>query len=151
MKLAFGSDHAGFELKNQLIAYAKELGYEVEDFGCMSAEKSDYPDYGYLAAKAVADGRCDRGVIICYTGIGISITANKVPGIRCALCSETYSAFLTRSHNDSNMLAMGAGMTGPALAKEIMRVWLDTGFEGGRHQARVDKIMAYEARGLKKD
>lgn len=151
MKLAFGSDHAGFQLKNTLIEYAKELGHEVEDFGSMSGERSDYPDFGYLAGKAVADGRCDRGVVICYTGIGISITANKVPGIRCALCSESYSAFLTRAHNDSNMLAIGAGFTGPALAKEILRVWLSAEFEGGRHKTRVDKIMGYEARGLKRD
>jgi len=151
MKLAFGCDHAGFDLKQQLIAYAQELGYEIEDVGCLSKDRADYPDYGYLAARAVADGRCDRGVVICYTGIGISITANKVPGIRCALCSEPYSALLTRGHNDTNMLAIGAGMTGPALAKEIMRVWLDTEFEGGRHQMRVDKIMDYEARSLKRD
>ena len=151
MKLAFGSDHAGFQLKTTLMEYAKELGHEVEDFGCISGERSDYPDFGYLAAKAVTDGRCDRGVVICYTGIGISITANKVPGIRCALCSESYSAFLTRAHNDSNMLAMGAGFTGAALAKEILRVWLSTEFEGGRHKTRVDKIMAYEALSLKKD
>ena len=146
MKIAFGCDHSAFKLKTALVEYVRELGHEVEDFGCMSEESVDYPDYAALVADAVADGRFDRGILICYTGIGMSITANKVQGVRCALCSEPVSASLTRGHNNTNVLSMGAGMIGLAMAREIVRVWLSTEFEGGRHQRRVDKITAYEAR-----
>lgn len=145
MKLAFGCDHAAYGLKLSLIEYAKSLGYEVIDFGCSSEKSVDYPDYAYPVAKAVASGEAERGVVLCFTGIGVSITANKVRGIRCSLCSEPYSASLTRKHNNSNVLALGAGMIGAALAKEILRVWLLTEFEGGRHEGRVNKITEYEA------
>ncbi len=145
MKLAFGCDHAAYSLKLCLIEYAKSLGHEVIDFGCNSEKSVDYPDFAYPVAQAVAKGDVQAGVVLCYTGIGVSITANKVRGIRCSLCSEPYSASLTRRHNDSNVLALGAGMIGAALAKEILRVWLTTEFEGGRHQNRINKISAYEA------
>ncbi len=145
MKLAFGCDHAAYGLKLSLIEYAKSLGYDVIDFGCSSEKSVDYPDYAYPVAKAVASGEAERGVVLCFTGIGVSITANKVRGIRCSLCSEPYSASLTRKHNNSNVLALGAGMVGAALAKEILRVWLLTEFEGGRHEGRVNKITEYEA------
>ena len=114
------------------------------DFGTNSTESCDYPDYARPAAEAVASGECDRGILVCTTGIGVSITANKVKGIRCALLSDTVSARLTRQHNDTNMMALGQGMVGPMLATEIVDIWLDTAFEGGRHQRRVDKVMAIE-------
>lgn len=114
------------------------------DFGCHSKESCDYPDFGAAAARAVASGQCERGIVICTTGIGISITANKVKGIRCALCSDPWSAEMTRRHNDANMLAMGAGVVGPLLAQRIVEAFLSFAFEGGRHQRRVNKIMAVE-------
>lgn len=144
MKLAFGGDHAAFTLKAELIEYAKQLGHEVIDLGCHSQESVDYPDYGLAVGKAVANGEADKGVAVCFSGIGISIAANKVRGIRCALCHDPLSARLTREHNDTNVLAMGAGIIGPALAKEILKVWLETAPEGGRHQRRIDKIMTIE-------
>lgn len=144
MKLAFGGDHAALTLKATLIEYAKQLGHEVIDLGCNSNDSVDYPDYGLAVGKAVASGEADKGIAICYTGIGISIAANKVRGIRCALCHDPLSARLTREHNNTNVLAMGAGIIGEALAKEILKVWLETMPEGGRHQRRVDKIMAIE-------
>ncbi len=144
MKIAMGSDHGGYALKEHLKAYLEGKGYQVEDFGCHSTESCDYPDFGRAAAQAVADGACERGIVVCTTGIGISITANKVRGIRCALCSEPLSAEMTRRHNDANMLALGAGFVGPNLAERIVEVFLSTDFEGGRHQRRVDKVMALE-------
>jgi len=144
MIIAFGSDHGGFPLKQQLMDHARALGHEVRDFGCTSTESCDYPDFGAAAARAVADGTCDRGVVVCTTGIGISIAANKVRGVRCALCADPLSAEMTRRHNDANMLALGGGMTGPNLARRILEVFLTTEFEGGRHQRRVDKISALE-------
>ena len=146
MKISIGSDHGGYALKQELIAYLQEKGHEVEDFGCHDTSSCDYPDFGEAAARAVASGACERGIVICTTGIGISISANKVKGIRCALCSEPYSAEMTRRHNDANMLALGAGLTAPMMAKRIVDVFLDTGFEGGRHQRRIDKMMAIENR-----
>ena len=144
MKISIGSDHGGYALKQELIAYLQEKGHEVEDFGCHDTSSCDYPDFGEAAARAVASGACERGIVICTTGIGISISANKVKGIRCALCSEPYSAEMTRRHNDANMLALGAGMVGAMMAKRIVDVFLSTEFEGGRHQRRVDKMMAIE-------
>ena len=144
MKIAIASDHGGFDLKEQVKVWLQEMGHEVEDFGCHSKESCDYPDFGAAAARAVASGQCERGIVICTTGIGISITANKVKGIRCALCSEPWSAEMTRRPNNANMLAMGAGAVGPLLARRIVETFLTTEFEGGRHQRRVDKITAVE-------
>jgi len=144
MKISMGCDHGGFGLKETIKAYLTEQGHEVKDFGCYNTDSCDYPELGAAAAKAVASGECERGIVICTTGIGISISANKVKGIRCALCSEAQSAEMTRRHNDANMLAMGAGMIGVNAAKKIVDVFLTTEFEGGRHQRRVDKMMALE-------
>ncbi|MBC5734025.1 ribose 5-phosphate isomerase B [Flavonifractor sp. DFI.6.63] len=144
MKIAMGSDHGGFALKQHLKTYLENKGCLVEDCGTDSTQSCDYPDFGRLAAEAVASGRCERGIVICTTGIGISISANKVRGIRCALCSEPLSAEMTRRHNDANMLALGGGMIGPNMAERIVDVFLSTAFEGGRHQRRVDKVMSIE-------
>jgi len=144
MKIAMGCDHGGFGLKETVKEYLIAQGHEVKDFGCYSTDSCDYPEFGSAAAKAVASGECEKGVVICTTGIGISISANKVKGIRCALCSEAQSAEMTRRHNDANMLAMGAGMIGVNAAKKIVDTFLATEFEGGRHQRRVDKMMALE-------
>lgn len=140
MKIAMGSDHGGFALKQHLKTYLENKGCLVEDCGTDSTQSCDYPDFGRLAAEAVASGRCERGIVICTTGIGISISANKVRGIRCALCSEPLSAEMTRRHNDANMLAMGGGLIGNNMADRIVDAFLNTPFEGGRHQRRVDKI-----------
>ncbi|MFV0395710.1 MAG: ribose 5-phosphate isomerase B [Coprobacillaceae bacterium] len=120
------------------------LGYEVKDFGTHDEESCDYPDFAGAAAKAVASGECDRGIVICGTGIGVSITANKVKGIRCALVHDTFSARATREHNDSNMIAMGQRVIGDGLALDIIHTWLATDYEGGRHDIRIKKMMAYE-------
>lgn len=140
MKIAMGSDHGGFALKQHLKTYLENKGCLVEDCGTDSTQSCDYPDFGRLAAEAVASGRCERGIVICTTGIGISISANKVRGIRCALCSEPLSAEMTRRHNDANMLALGARVLGSELAKDIVRIWLMTAFEGERHARRVGMI-----------
>ena len=140
MKISIASDHGGFALKQEIAEYLRQQGHEVLDCGCHSTESCDYPDFGAAAAKAVASGECERGVVICSTGIGISIAANKVPGIRCALCGDIYSAEMARRHNNANVLAMGAHLTAPVLAKKILDVFLSTEFEGGRHQRRIDKI-----------
>ena len=144
MKIAIACDHGALNLKNAAVAHLSARGYEVVDFGTHTPDSCDYPDYAAAAAKAVASGECDKGIVLCTTGIGVSITANKVKGIRCALLSDTVSARLTRQHNDTNMMALGQGMVGPMLATEIVDIWLDTAFEGGRHQRRVDKVMAIE-------
>ena len=145
MKIALGCDHGGYELKQFIMKTLEKLGYEYEDFGCYSLESCDYPDFGAAAARAVAEGKCDRGIVICTTGIGISIAANKVRGIRCALLSDVMSARLTREHNDTNMMAIGAGVTGEMLALEIVDTWLNTEFSHAeRHQRRIDKVMALE-------
>ena len=144
MKIAMGSDHGGLALKQHLKAYLENKGCLVEDCGTDSTQSCDYPDFGRSAAEAVASGRCERGIVICTTGIGISISANTVRGIRCALCSEPLSAEMTRRHNDANMLALGGGMIGPNMAERIVDVFLSTAFEGGRHQRRVDKVMSIE-------
>ena len=143
--IALGSDHGGYALKQHVKSYLTEKGIPYRDFGCDSTDSCDYPDFGSAAARAVADGTCEKGIVICTTGIGISIAANKVKGVRCALCSDPLSAEMTRRHNDANMLAMGAGMVGPNLALRMVEVFLATEFEGGRHQRRVDKITALEA------
>lgn len=144
MKIALGCDHGGYELKQYIIQVLEKLGHTCEDFGCTSLDSCDYPDFGAAAARAVAEGKCDRGIVICTTGIGISIAANKVHGIRCALCGDLFSAEMTRRHNNANMLALGAFLTPAPLAKRIIDVFLNTEFEGGRHQRRIDKITALE-------
>ena len=145
MKIAIGCDHGALDLKNKVIAHLTAKGYEVVNFGTDTLDSCDYPDFAGPAAKAVASGECDKGIVLCTTGIGVSITANKVKGIRCALLSDVMSARMTRQHNDTNMMAIGAAVVGEMLALEIIDTWLGTEFEGGRHQRRVDKIMALEA------
>ena len=144
MKIALACDHGGLELKRAIRAHLESRGFETEDFGTHTADSCDYPDFAAPAARAVANGSCERGILVCTTGIGVSITANKVRGIRCALLSDLMSARLTRQHNDTNMMALGQGVVGEKLALEIVDTWLDTPFEGGRHQRRVDKMMAVE-------
>ena len=144
MKIAMGSDHGGYLLKEHVKKYLTEQGHEIVDVGCNSLDSCDYPQFGAAAARAVADGSCERGIVICTSGIGISISANKIKGIRCALCSEPLSAEMTRRHNNANMLAMGAGMIGPNMAERLVDTFLTTEFEGGRHQRRVDGIAALE-------
>ena len=141
MKVAIGSDHGGFDLKEAVKKHLAERGFECVDKGCFDKSSCDYPVFGRAAAQAVASGECEKGIVICTTGIGISITANKVKGVRCALCSDTLTARMTREHNDSNMLAMGAGIVGENLAMSIVDTFLDTEFSGAeRHQRRVDMI-----------
>ena len=142
--IALACDHGGFALKERIRAYLEQQELSYKDFGCYSTESVDYPLFGQAAASAVASGDCDRGIVICTTGIGISISANKVRGIRCALCMDSLSAEMTRRHNDANMLALGAGITGPNLAERIVEVFLSTEFEGGRHARRVQQIMDIE-------
>lgn len=142
--IAIASDHGGYELKEQIKEFLEAKGLDCRDFGTDSAASCDYPVFGRAAAQAVASGECGRGIVICTTGIGISITANKVKGVRCALCADPLSAELARRHNDANMLSLGAGMTGPKLAERIVEVFLSTDFEGGRHRRRVDLISAME-------
>ena len=145
MKLASACDHGALALKNKLVAYLTEKGYELVDFGTHTLESCDYPDFAAPAAKAVAAGECEKGIVLCTTGIGVSITANKVDGIRCALLSDVMSARMTREHNDTNMMAMGAGVVGEMLALEIVDTWLGTEFSHNeRHQRRIDKVMALE-------
>lgn len=145
MKISLGCDHGGLELKEKIKAHLEQLGHCVKDCGTFTKDSCDYPDFGKAAAEAVATGECEKGIVICTTGIGISIAANKVRGIRCALLSDLMSARMTRQHNDTNMMALGAAVVGPMLAVEIVDTWLSTDFEGGRHQRRVDKISAIEA------
>ena len=145
MKIAIGCDHGALALKNKVVAHLEKKGYEVQDFGTYTLDSCDYPDFAEKAAKAVASGECEKGIVLCTTGIGISIAANKVPGIRCALLHETWSAKMTREHNDTNMMAMGAAVVGELLALEIVDTWLGTEFSGeAKHQRRIDKVMALE-------
>ena len=145
MKIALGCDHGALALKNALIPHLEKLGYEVKDFGTYTLDSCDYPDFAGAAAKAVAAGECDKGIVLCTTGIGVSITANKVKGIRCALLSDVMSARMTREHNDTNMMAIGAAVVGQMLAFEIIDTWLGTEFSGeARHQRRIDKMMELE-------
>lgn len=144
MKIAIACDHSALELKEEVKKLLNDRAVECVDFGTYTADSCHYPVYGARAAQAVAGGECDLGIVICGTGIGMSIAANKVKGIRCALCSDTYSAKMTRIHNNSNVLALGARVIGVELAKEIVTAWLDAEFEGGRHQVRVDMITSLE-------
>ena len=146
MKIAICSDHGGYELKMRLIPFIEALGHEAVDFGCYSEASVDYPEFAFPMAEAVAAGEFERGVAICGTGIGVSICCNKVKGVRCALCGDVLSAELTRRHNDSNVLAMGGRIIGVETAKAITKAWLDTAFEGGRHERRIAEISAYEER-----
>ncbi|AWZ49313.1 ribose 5-phosphate isomerase B [Clostridiaceae bacterium 14S0207] len=144
MKIALGSDHGGINLKNAIIKHLQEKGYELKDFGTYSTESCDYPDYALKVAEEVSAKKYDFGILICGTGIGISISANKVPGIRAALCNDTFSAHATREHNDANILAMGERVVGPGLALDIVDTFLTGEFQGGRHSRRIDKITEIE-------
>lgn len=146
MKIAMGNDHTAVEMKQQIKAYLEEKGHEIIDFGTNETASCDYPVYGEKVGRAVADGEAQCGIAICGTGIGISLAANKVKGIRCCVCSEPYSAKLSKMHNNSNVLAFGARVIGVEMAKMIVDEWLEAEFEGGRHQRRVDLIMDIENR-----
>ena len=142
--IALACDHGAYDLKEALKKHLEAKGLTCKDLGCYNKESCDYSDFAGPAARAVASGECDRGIVCCTTGIGVSITANKIKGVRCALVSDLMTARLTRQHNDTNVLAMGAGVIGEKLALEIADVWLETAFEGGRHARRVAKLMALE-------
>ena len=145
MKIAVACDHGGLNLKNSLIAYLKKNGHEVMNFGTDTTDSCDYPDFAVLAAEAVASGACERGIVVCSSGIGVSIVANKVPGIRCAHCHDTYCAKYTRLHNDANMIAFGEKVVGAGMMEEIVNLFLTTPFEGGeRHDRRIAKIREIE-------
>ncbi|KIL49759.1 ribose 5-phosphate isomerase B [Jeotgalibacillus soli] len=144
MKVALASDHGGVNLRKEIAEVLTELDIEYQDFGCNCEGSVDYPDYALPVAQKVADGEFDRGILICGTGIGMSIAANKVKGIRCALVHDTFSAKATREHNDTNMLSMGERVIGPGLARDIAKIWLSTDYEGGRHDNRLNKIKQYE-------
>lgn len=144
MKIAIGSDHGGVELKQHVLEYLRNKGVEVVNFGTDTTDSTDYPIYAERVSRAVVSGECDKGIVVCGTGIGISISANKIHGVRCALCSEPVSARLAREHNDANIVAMGARTIGPVMAEEIVDVFLNTAFEGGRHARRVEQIMALD-------
>lgn len=146
MKVAIGADHGGFKLKAELTELLQELGIDYTDFGTYSSDSIDYPDVAIPVAEAVANGEFDRGILICGTGIGIGIAANKVKGIRAALVHDTFSAKATRQHNNSNILTMGERVIGPGLARDIAQIWLENEFEGGRHENRVCKISDYEVK-----
>ena len=145
MKISIGCDHGALALKNKVTEHLRSRGFEVLDFGTHTLDSCDYPDFAAAAARAVASGECDKGIVLCTTGIGVSIAANKIDGVRCALLSDSMTARLTREHNDTNMMALGAGVVGEMLALQIVDTWLDTPFsEGPRHQRRIDKVMALE-------
>lgn len=144
MRVALGADHAGFELKEHLERILRAAGHEVSDLGTHSTESSDYPDAAAAVARAVAAGEAERGLLVCGTGHGMAITANKLPGVRAVACSDLYSARMVRAHNDANVLAIGSRVVGVGVAEELVRTFLDTPFEGGRHQRRVDKIRALD-------
>ncbi len=145
MKISIGCDHGAVELKNVVVKHLQAQGHEVKDFGTYTTDSCDYPEFAAAAARAVASGECEKGIVLCTTGIGVSITANKIDGIRCALLSDVWSAKMTRLHNDTNMMAVGAGVIGQNLALEIVDTWLNTEFSGeARHQRRIDKLMALE-------
>lgn len=148
--IAIASDHGGYDLKIQIIKYLEEKGHAYKDLGTCECGKSvDYPDYGLAVAEAVAKGECEKGIVVCGTGLGISIAANKVPGIRAALCTDSYMARMSREHNNANILALGGRVVGVELAMDIVETWLKSEFQGGRHQTRVDKITAIENKYLK--
>ena len=145
MKIAIGCDHGALTLKNKLVSHLEAKGFEVADFGTYTNASCDYPEFAAAAARAVASGECEKGIVLCTTGIGVSISANKIDGIRCALLSDVWSAKMTRLHNDTNMMALGAGVVGENLALEIVDTWVGTEFSGeDRHQRRIDKLMALE-------
>jgi ribose 5-phosphate isomerase B len=144
MKVAIASDHGGITIRKEIISLLEEMKVEYVDLGCECDTSVDYPDYALPVAEKVVKGEVDRGILVCGTGIGMSIAANKVKGIRCALVHDTFSAKATREHNDTNILAMGERVIGPGLAQEIVRIWLNTPFEGGRHGKRINKITSYE-------
>ncbi|WP_425058661.1 Putative sugar phosphate isomerase YwlF [Sporomusa carbonis] len=144
MKVAIGSDHGGFRLKEEIKVLLTELGVEYQDFGTYTQESVDYPDISRQVAESVAKGEYERGIIVCGTGIGVSIAANKVKGIRAALCNDVFSAQMSREHNDANILTLGERVIGPGLARMIVEVWLKTEFAGGRHARRVEKLMELE-------
>ncbi|MBQ8620863.1 MAG: ribose 5-phosphate isomerase B [Oscillospiraceae bacterium] len=145
MKISIGCDHGALELKNVMVAHLEKQGHEVKDFGTYTPASCDYPEFAAAAARAVASGECEKGIVLCTTGIGVSISANKVKGVRCALLSDVWSARMTRLHNDTNVMALGAGVVGKNLALEILDTWLGTEFSGDeRHQRRIDKLMALE-------
>ena len=144
MKIAIGCDHGALALKNKVVAHLEARGFQVKDFGTYTLDSCDYPDFAGAAAKAVASGECSRGIVLCTTGIGVSIAANKVKGIRCALCTDSLQAEMTRRHNDANMMALGAGITGGNLAKRMVEIFLNTEFEGGRHARRVALLDAIQ-------
>jgi ribose 5-phosphate isomerase B len=143
--IALASDHVGLVLKKEIITMLNEMNLEYNDFGTNKTKRTDYALFGYPAALAVASGECEKGILFCGTGIGISLSANKVKGIRCAVCSDCYSAVLSRQHNNANMLALGARVVGADLARMIVRMWLEAVFEGGRHQIRLDQISQIES------
>ncbi|MDR1201910.1 MAG: ribose 5-phosphate isomerase B [Tannerellaceae bacterium] len=144
MRIAIGADHVAYEFKEKIKEYIRDKGYQWTDFGAHSKERVDYTDYGFTVGEAVASGEYERGIVCCGTGVGISIAANKVKGIRCVVCSEPYSAKLSREHNNTNILSMGARVVGIELAKMIIDEWLQTSFEGGRHLNRIEQITTYE-------
>jgi ribose 5-phosphate isomerase B len=149
MKIALGSDHGGFYLKEEIKNYLKGAGHTTIDFGTESVESVDYPDFGYLVAEAVAKGRCEKGIVICRTGIGVSITANKIPGIRAAHCHDLFTTKMARQHLDANILALGADIVEKQLAKEMVKLFLVTTFSAGRHARRLQKLIEIEEKYLK--
>jgi ribose 5-phosphate isomerase B len=142
--IAIGSDHGGYELKTQVVSFLMEKGFEVKDYGTFNRESVDYPDYGLAVAEAVKNGECEKGIVICGTGLGISIAANKVPGVRAALCMNSFMARMSREHNNANVLALGGRVLGVELAMDIVDTWLKAEFSGGRHGRRVGKIFEIE-------
>ncbi|MBE9520550.1 MAG: ribose 5-phosphate isomerase B [Proteobacteria bacterium] len=138
MKVAIGCDHGGIDLKQTVVAVLQELGHEIDDQGCFSEESVDYPNFAQSVSSLVKDGSCERGILVCGTGIGMSMAANRLPEIRAALCTEAFSARMSREHNNANVLCLGARVTGPGLAAEIVRTWMTVDFAGGRHQHRID-------------
>ena len=145
MKIAIGCDHGALDLKNKMVAHLLEKGYEVKDFGTHTLDSCDYPDYAEYVARSVAAGECDKGIVMCTTGIGVSVVANKIDGVRCALLHDLMTAKLTREHNDTNVMALGAGVVGEMLALQLVDTWLGTEFSHNeRHQRRIDKVMALE-------
>ena len=145
MKISVGCDHGALALKNKVVAHLEKQGHEVKDFGTYTPDSCDYPEFAAAAARAVADRECDKGIVLCTTGIGVSISANKIDGVRCALLSDPWSAKMTRLHNDTNVMALGAGIVGKNLALEIVDTWLETEFSGdARHARRIEKVMALE-------
>ncbi|MEN2985542.1 MAG: ribose 5-phosphate isomerase B [Thermodesulfovibrionaceae bacterium] len=150
MKIAIGSDHAGYELKEIISKILKDSGHDVVDMGCDSCLSVDYPDYAVAVATAVSEGKVERGILICGTGVGMSIVANKFKGVRAALCNDLYTARMSRLHNDANVLTIGGRVVGKDLAKEIVNIWINTPFEGGRHLQRIEKINFIERKVINK-